>query len=191
MAPLSRLAVFAVLFAALGVSFNLALHPSSRPAAWADILQGLAFSGLAVACWRRWVGVRISSDAVLAALPLLAHFLLRGSTLAFPGSQYLFAGEAGETSLFPLFPWLTMAALGARAASSGTAAAGAAATLFAAAAALACLSEPGPERLVKFPMDLAYALLAGAAIEAAFTLAHGLKRWERPPGGRAGSEENG
>jgi hypothetical protein len=69
-----------------------------------------------------------------------------------------------------------MAALGTQAAGSTALASGAAAAFFAAGAMLAWWLEPGPERLVKFPMDPAYALLSCAAIEAAFFLAHPLKR---------------
>jgi hypothetical protein len=174
--PLPRLAWFAGLFAVLGISFNLALHPSSRPVTTADILQGLALSGLAVACWRRWVGAHAWGDAALVALPLLAHFVLRPAVPGFPGMQYLFADPAGERSLFPLFPWLTMAALGARAVGETAAASGAAAVLLAAATALAWWSEPGAGGPVKFPMDLPYALLSCAAIEAAFSLAHARNR---------------
>ena len=89
--------------------------------------------------------------------------MLRGAKVAFPGSQYLIAGEASEMSLFPLCPWLTMAALGARAAGSPAMANGGAAILFAVAAAVAWLADPGPDRFVKFPMNLAYALLSAAA----------------------------
>jgi hypothetical protein len=173
--PPTRLAVFAGLFAALGVSFNLALQPSSRPAATAGILQGLAACSLAVACWRRWVGSRAWRDAALVALPLVAHFLLRPLVPRVPGVQYVFDSPVGAQSLFPLFPWLAMAALGARATGQTAAASGAAASLLTAATALAWWSEPGSSGLVKFPMNLPYALLACASIEVAFTLAHALK----------------
>src|SRR4051812_30932125 len=99
--PTARLALFALLFAALGVSFNLALHPSTRPVATADILQGLPLAALAVACWRRWVGESAWGDATLAALALLAHFLLGPAVPAWPGLQYLFAGPDAGRSLFP------------------------------------------------------------------------------------------
>jgi hypothetical protein len=180
--PPSRLAVFAGLFAALGVSFNLALHPTDRASAatTADILQGLAFCGLAVACWRRWVGAGVRADAVLVTLPFVAHFWLRPVVPDFAGAQYLFADPAGERSLFPLFPWLSMAALGARAVGVSTAESGAAAVLFAAATVLAWWSAPGMDGPVKFPMNPSYAMLSCATIGAAFTVARGLKRLRMP-----------
>lgn len=180
--PLNRLAIFAGLFAALGVSFNLALHPGSRPAASADILQGLALCGLVVACWRRSVGAHAWGDAVLVVLPLLAHFVLRPIVPDFPGVQYLFARPAVEQSLFPLFPWLTMAALGALAIGQAASASGASALLLATATAtaLALGSRTDPGGPVKFPMDLPYALLSCTAVGTAFTLAHGLKRLAGP-----------
>ena len=179
--PLPRLSWFAVLFAVLGVSFNLALHPASRPAATADILQGLALCGLAVATWRRRVGARAWGDATLVVLPLLAHFLLRPVVPWFPGVQYLFADQAGAPSLFPVFPWLTMAAIGARAVGETPAISGGTTVLLASASALVWWSEPEPGAgwPSKFPMDLTYAMLSCAAVEAAFTLAHGVRRLGR------------
>ena len=138
--------MFAGLFAALGVSFNLALHPTTpaAAAATADLLQGLALCGLAVACWRRWVGVPAWGDAVLVALPLLAYSWLGPLLPAFPGSQYLIAtaGPGSDRSLFPLLPWLTLAALGAWATRQGAAVSGAAALLFAATAAAVAWLDP-------------------------------------------------
>src|SRR5262249_29592164 len=55
--PTGRLTAGALVFAALGVSFNLALHPDPRAAVIADILQGLALCALAVAATRRRFGV--------------------------------------------------------------------------------------------------------------------------------------
>jgi hypothetical protein len=178
--PLTRLGAFAGLFAALGVSFNLALHPTTTAAAaaTADILQGLALCGLAVACWRRWAGVSALGDAVLAALPLLAYFWLEPVLPAFPGSQYLIAtaGPGSDRSLFSLLPWLTLAALGAWATGQGAAVNGAAAVLHAATAAAAAWLDRETGRPVKFPMNLTYALLSATAIAAVFALAQGVKR---------------
>jgi len=61
--PIGRVAVYGLLFATLGVSFNLFIHPASRPAGTADILQGLALCGVAVACWRRVAGDRVWADS--------------------------------------------------------------------------------------------------------------------------------
>jgi hypothetical protein len=173
---IARLATFAALFAILGLSFNLALHARSNPVATADIFQGLALCGLTVGCWRRWCGAWIGADAAFMACALVIHLLFRDSLPTFPGSQYLYAGATGERSLFPLFPWVTMALLGARAAAGSAVASSVLATLFAALTALAWWAEPGPDRLTKYPVDLSYALLSYSAIEAVFALAHRLKR---------------
>jgi hypothetical protein len=173
---LGRLALFAGLFAVLGLSFNLALHPAGPSVATADFLQGLALCGLGVACWRRCLGAHVWGDALLVALPLLASDLLAPIAPEFPGSQYLIAGRAPERSLFPLLPWLTMAALGAWAVSAGWRATGAAAVVFGAAQAVLWRGDSSAAPPVKFPVNLAYALLSCAAVAAAFTLARGLTR---------------
>jgi hypothetical protein len=174
--PLPRLAAFAALFAMLGVSFNLALHPVTRPLFTADILQGLALCALAVACWRRWFGAGPLSDSALVALPLLAHVVLGPLVPSVPGLHYLFDGRGGE-SLFPLFPWLTVAALGARASGETAAVNAVIAALFGAAAAALWWSDPRAGVPVKFPMNLSYALLSCASAAAAVGLAQGLARW--------------
>jgi hypothetical protein len=114
---------------------------------------------------------------VLGAGALLVHFLFGTVLPRFPGSQYLYAGATGELSLFPLFPWVAMAALGALAATSSAMACGALTVFFGLLAAADWWAEPGPDRLVKFPMDLAYAFLSCAAVATVFTLAHVLKRF--------------
>jgi hypothetical protein len=173
--PLPRLALFCVMFAALGISFNLALHPSTRPWASADILQGLALGALIVACWHRAFGASAGSDAILAALPLVAHFLLRPHLKPFPGLQYLIAAPGDARSLFPACPWLTLSALGAwasRAKPSGNLWASA---LFALMTLFVRWTDPGHEGPIKFPMDLSYAMLSCASVGLAFAIARVLK----------------
>jgi len=176
--PMGRAAAVAGLFAAFGVSFNLALHPAERPAFAADILQGLALCGLAVAGWRRLTGGRAWADAGLAGLALAVHFLARPVAPVFPGSRYLLAAPGGGgPSLFPLCPWLALAALGSWARSEAPAAAAVAAGLFAAASALGLGLDPGPAGPSKSPMDLNYAMLACASAASALAASRRLVRW--------------
>jgi hypothetical protein len=179
--PISRVAVYGLLFATLGVSFNLFIHPASRPVGTADILQGLALCGVAVACWRRVAGDRVWADSALAVAPMVVHFLVRPRVAAFPGSQYLLAAADGELALFPLCPWLTFAVLGARASRARWPVHLTAGALFALAAGVFWLDGLGSGRgePVKFPMNPTYALLSCAAVGLAFALAEGLNRVER------------
>ena len=170
----TRLVVYAVLFAALGASFNLALHPSTRPGNSADILQGMALCGLVVALWRRAFGNAAWADAILATAPLVVHLVVRPYLRDFPGSQYLFAGQGPTSadSLFPVFPWLTFAALGGRALRDSAAIDLASGVLLGLGAAAVVTFGPtgsGPV-FEKFPMNLPYALLGGALVGLAFAL---------------------
>ena len=178
--PLKRVAAYGLLFAALGTSFNLFIHPTTRPFWSADILQGLALCGIVVTCWRRGFGDSVWADSALAIGSLVVHFLLRPALPVFPGSQYLFAGTAGgaSLSLFPVFPWLTLAVLGARAARESATVNLATASCFAIVAAFLWWDDPGRGAPVKFPMNLSYALLSCAAVGAAFALAEVLSRIE-------------
>ena len=164
------LAIYAILFALFGVSFNLALYPTRS--VWScDILQGLALCGLAVALWRRLTGGRAWADALLAVPPLVAHFLLRPVVPEFPGSQFLVTGSSVDLSFFPLCPWLTFAALGAWARRETLRVNLAAAALFGAATAFVWGSSPVAGGPVKIPMNLSYTLLGCFAACAAIVLA--------------------
>ncbi len=178
-APMSKLTAYAALFAALGVSFNLTLHPTRRPVTTADILQGMALCGLAVAACRRAFGENVWAESLLAVAPLAAHLMLRPFLPGFPGSQYLIAGPGTsvDNALFPIFPWLTQAVLGARAAKETAAVNLAAASLFGAAAGFLAWSDRGAAGFVKFPMNLPYALLSCAAVGTAFGLAPVVNAW--------------
>jgi hypothetical protein len=169
----ARVAVYALLFAALGVSFNLALHPGTRPAASADILQGMALCGLVVAGWRRLFGANALADSFLAVAALVIHVILGGMLPEFPGSQYLCGGSGGEEAgaLFPVFPWLALAVLGARAARENATVNLIAAGLFGTAAALLVWSDIDSPGFVKIPMNLPYALLACTAVCLGFAFA--------------------
>jgi len=184
-ASLTRLAVYSILFAALGVSFNLALHPGHRSFAAADFLQGLAICGFAVAVVRRAVDGNVWADSVLALTPLAVHLLLRPYLPGFPGSQYLFAGQGGGygLSLFPLCPWLTVAVLGARAARESVGVNLASAAFFGVAACYLARTDPGGDGFAKFPMNLPYALLSCAAVGVAFALARAVNVWTPSAGG--------
>lgn len=170
--PLRRVVAFGLLFAALGTSFNLFIHPTTRPVWSADILQGLALCGVAVACWRRVCGDSPWADSVLAIGSLIIHFLLGPALPAIPGSQYLVAGSSGALSLFPVCPWLTMAVLGARASREKPWVNLAMAAVFAAFAALFGWDGKGQGAPVKFPMNMSYATLSCAAVGSAFAVAH-------------------
>ena len=167
--PLPKLAGFAALFGAFGISFNLALHPDSRPWLAADILQGLATCGLVVACWRRLTGGRAWAEVLLAAAVTGAHLFVIPRLSAFPGSRYLFGQPLDSLALFPLVPWLTVALIGSLARRAETSTLVAATVVFTAAAGFSWWSEPGGP--TKFPVNLSYALLSCAASWAAFAAA--------------------
>ena len=167
--PLPKITAFALLFGAFGVSFNLALHPDTRPWLSADLLQGLAICGLVVACWKRLTGGRAWAEVVLGAASLTTHLFVIPRLSAFPGSQYLFGQPSDSLSLFPLVPWLTVALIGSLARRAETHAIGAVTVVLTAAAGFSWWSEPGGP--TKFPMNLSYALLSCAASSAAFVAA--------------------
>jgi hypothetical protein len=173
---LGRVAGFALAFAALGVSFNLALHPSTRPVFSADILQGLALSGLIAAGWRALVGTGRMGYLALVA-PSLAYWVAGSAWPAFPGSQYFYASGAGEASLFPVIPWLALTALGAWLAGSTSSVAGILAAGFAAATALAWWAGPPLGPALKFPMNPTYALASASAASLALAVVTLAMRW--------------
>jgi hypothetical protein len=108
-----RVIAFGLAFGALGITFNLALHPTTRPVWSADILQGMALAGVVVAAWRRITGGGPWADALLVAVSS-SWWVFEPFARAWPGSQYLFAkGSPDGLSLFPVLPWLTLSALGA------------------------------------------------------------------------------
>ncbi|MFO0954822.1 MAG: hypothetical protein U0835_27405, partial [Isosphaeraceae bacterium] len=127
-----------------------------------------------VAFWRRAFGGSAWSEALLAAAPITAHLVLVPSLPVFPGSQYLYAGpgQIGGASLFPVLPWLTLAALGGRALRESAAVDLASGLLLGAAAAAVVAIEEGPvlAQFSKFPMSLPYGLASGAVVGLAFAL---------------------
>ena len=167
---LARAMAFGLAFAVLGVTFNLTFHPSHRPIWSADILQGMALSGLIVASWRRATGggpLAFAGLAVLAA----SWWAFEPSARPFWGSQYLFfdSGVNGR-SLFPVFPWLVLAAVGAALVSLSPAVNSALVFGFGLSALMAWgLGRPfGPP--TKFPLNPTYALLGGSLCSAAFAI---------------------
>ena len=184
--PLARTAVFAALFGVLGVSFNLALHPSPRTPFASDMLPCLALSVLTVAAWRRAVRPRPGADAALAVVPLVVHLALRPSSVlpAFPGSQYLVGGPGGAdaATIYALCPWLSLAVVGAWARRESRSVVLIAAALFGVAGACVVGLDPGGAgRLVKLPMSTSYALLALAVGSALLGVGRALMRSEGPP----------
>jgi hypothetical protein len=172
----ARVASFGLAFALLGISFPLALHPTDRPVGSADILQGLALSGVLVMLWRPGPGSESGAFAALAAAGT-SWWAFGGAWRAFPGSQYLFDSGDPARSPFPVLPWLSMAALGAilvrvSAARAWTLAAG-----FAVAAAMARgrgwpLGPP-----TKFPMNATYGLAGAALASSAFAASGPIRHW--------------
>ena len=174
---LSKIATFAGLFALFGVSFNLALYPT-RSVWTSDILQGLALSGLSMACWRKITDGRAWSYAVLGVAPLIVHFLLTPFLPEVPGSQFFYVESPLSPSLFPLNPWLVFAVLGAWVRNESQPITLGAAAIFGAATAIACLSDPGLTWPVKIPMNLSYAFLGCSVVTLAVALIRASMQWE-------------
>ena len=164
---LARAMAFGLAFAILGISFNLALHASSRPIWSADILQGMALTGIVVAIWRKTTGGGPLAYAVLAVLAA-AWWALEPSARPFWGSQYLFSAPGGGDSLFPVLPWLALAAVGAALVDVSPSVGLALAVGFGLSASTAWgLGRPfGPP--LKFPLNPTYALLGASLASAAF-----------------------
>ena len=103
---------FGLAFGLLGISFNLANHPTSRPTWSADILQGLALCGMVAAGWRRLLG---NSPWAFAGLAVLTStwWAIGSAWAGFIGSQYFYASQSIGLSLFPVLPWMTLTAVGA------------------------------------------------------------------------------
>ncbi|MFO0910982.1 MAG: hypothetical protein U0794_22035 [Isosphaeraceae bacterium] len=175
-----RLSAYAVAFAAMGVTFNVALHPGSNALTVADILQGLALCGLVIALWQRWAGSRPWTILIPGALGLLLPALAGTNLPHVPGLQYLLTTSASQLSLFPVLPWLTLAALGAWAAQESTAYNLGFGVVLAIAAGLLWFGPLGPVAPVKFPMNMTYALLAGASVLLAFAAARGINASGEP-----------
>ena len=163
---LARATAFGLAFAALGITFNLALHANSRPIWSADILQGVALSGIIVAAWRKSTGGGPLAYAVLAALAA-AWWAFEPSARPFWGSQYLFASGIGEAS-FPVLPWLALAAIGAALVDVPPSVGLALAVGFGLSASTAWdLGRPfGPP--LKFPLNPTYVLLGASLASATF-----------------------
>ena len=174
--PLARAASFGLAFAVLGISFNLALHASSRPTWSADILQGLALAAVVVAGWKGLTGGSPWAFAGLAALTA-TWWAFEGSARPFPGSQYLYASALDGSSLFPVLPWLSLAAIGASLVRASASACSASAIGFALAAMASWtgLRPFGPP--VKFPLNPTYALLGASIVSAAFAASGPALRW--------------
>lgn len=174
-----RLCLFGLLFGVLGISLNLAMHPNARPVAAADLFQGMALCGVAVALWRKAFRGGIWADSILAASPLLIHFGVGLQWPGFPGSQYLLGGNAELGAFFPMAPWLALAALGARSSAESIEFNLSCALAFGGGAAAIWLGPLGPEPPIKFPMNVSYALLACSATALAFTMAKWLNPWAK------------
>ncbi len=174
----ARSAALGLAFAALGVSFNLALHPSTRPTWSSDILQGMALSGVAVALARPrgGIGVGVGGFGVLAAAGA-SWWAFGVAWRPFSGSQYLFFSGDSALSPFPVAPWVTLAALGAILARTSTARASAMAAAFAGATALAWAGGWASGPPSKIPMNPTYALLGAAVASAAFAGSGPIRRW--------------
>jgi hypothetical protein len=171
---LARVTAFGLAFTALGITFNLALHPANRPFWSADILQGMALSGVVVACWRRLTGGGPWAYAGLAALAS-TWWAFQAYARPFPGSQYLFATDG--LSLFPVLPWLTLAALGAVLVEASTTARAALALGLALATVLGWGKALPFGPPVKFPLNATYAMVGGSLASAVFWLSGPARRW--------------
>lgn len=168
---LARVAAFGLFFGALGITFNLGLHASSRPFWSADILQGMAISGVIVAGWRRLTGGGSWAYALLAALAA-TWWVFEPFVRPFPGSQYLFEAGSGSLSLFPVLPWLTLSALGAWLMKTSMAGRVGAALVLGSLAAMGWSLGA-----VKFPLNPIYAMAGGSLASAVFVLANQALRW--------------
>lgn len=162
---LARSLAFGLAFGVLGITFNLAMHPTTRPFWSADILQGMALSGMVLAVWRRLTGGGAWAYAGLVALASI-WWVVEPFARAWPGSQYLFATGSGVLSLFPVLPWLTLAALGAWLVEVSVVSRLTIALVLAILAAQGWSLGP-----VKFPLNPIYALAGGSLASAVFALA--------------------
>jgi hypothetical protein len=172
---LLRVVAFGLAFAAFGITFNLGLHPTNRPFWSADILQGMALSGVVVAAWRRLTGGGPWPYAALVALAS-SWWLVEPHVRGFPGSQYLFAAGTDGISLFPVLPWLTLTALGAWLFELSIAGRVAVAVVLGILAAMGWSLGP-----IKFPLNPIYAMAGGSLASASFAVADlaSRTRWVR------------
>ena len=172
-----RVLAFGLAFALLGISFNLALHPGSAPVWSADILQGLAFTGLVAAAWRRIAG---GGPWTSTALVLLAAgwWAAEPYSQPFSGSQYLFASNGDRLSVFPVLPWLAMTALGGLLVRMPPLACLALACGFGLAALAGWNQGPPFGPPIKFPLNFTYTMLGASLASTSFALWEIARRWE-------------
>ena len=111
--PLAGVARFGLAFGALGITFNLALHPSTRPVWSADILQGMALSGLVVAAWRSGDLAAAPGRSLRGSRPGVVVVASSRIARAFPGVAIPVRDSERSASPFPVVPWLALAAIGA------------------------------------------------------------------------------
>jgi len=175
--PLSRATAFGLAFAVLGLTFNLALHATSRPIWSADILQGMALSGILVAAWRKVTRGGPLAYAMLAALAA-CWWAFEPSARPFWGSQYLFSTGVEPGASFPVLPWLALAAIGAALVDVPPSVGLALAVGFGLSATTAwSLGRPfGPPS--KFPLNPTYALLGASLVSVSFAASRLVDRSE-------------
>ncbi len=109
--PLRYFAVFAGLFAILGLIYNAYWRPDFGTGIESDIPQIVAMTILATVIVEKTFKNPTVGYALVAGVLALLHFIVGPLVPAFPGRQFLFVPLEGP-GVFPLTPWLIFPMLG-------------------------------------------------------------------------------